>query len=159
MSTLFAATHPERVSALILYGTSARETWAPGYPWGPTEEEYRQSMRDGVEAFRSDPNAFIAELIRPGAPDATDAEVAAYLPYFRQGTTPAILESLYRMNLNIDVRQVLPALPVLTLVIRHIHDPWGAAENGRYIAAQIPTARYVELSGNSHLLMSRIDPC
>ena len=39
MATLFAAAHPDRVEALILYGAYAKRLWSADYPWAPTEQE------------------------------------------------------------------------------------------------------------------------
>ena len=125
MSLCFAATYPERTSRLILFGTRARSTWAPGYTWPEyTEEQWLQETPQDVEAFRRDPSGRIAALVRSGAPDATEDEVAAYVPYFRRGTTPAMYEALDVTNAKLDVRHVLPAVHVPTLVIQHSGDPW-----------------------------------
>jgi len=154
MCVLFAATYPDRAWALVLYGGVARATWAPGYPWAPNEEEYLRDMREAVEAFRAAPDAVLTAAIRDGAPDATDDEVARYLPYLRHGTTPAAWEALDRMNLGIDVRDILPAVRAPTLVLHQADDSWVPIEVGRYLAGRIPNARMVELAGRGHLLTS-----
>jgi len=51
MSVVFAASHPKRVSALVLYGGMARTLWAPDYLFGDTEREYRKSLEEELEAF------------------------------------------------------------------------------------------------------------
>lgn len=51
MSVVFAASHPERVSALVLYGGDVRTLWAPDYPLGYSEREYRKMMEDNFDAF------------------------------------------------------------------------------------------------------------
>jgi pimeloyl-ACP methyl ester carboxylesterase len=155
MSMLFAATYPDRVSRLILFGTLARSTWAPGYTWADsTAEEWTQGVQEDVESFRRDPDGTIATFVRSAAPDATDEEVAQYVPYFKRGTTPASYEALALSGV-FDIRDVLPAVRVPTLVIHHSEDPWVVPEHGRYVAAHIPNARYVELPARSHLLTGR----
>jgi pimeloyl-ACP methyl ester carboxylesterase len=151
MCVLFAATYPDRAQAIVLYAGTARATWAPGYPWAPSEDEYLREMREAVEAFRAAPDAVIMEGIRDGAPDATDDELRRYFPYIRQGTTPATWEALDRMNLGIDVRDVLPAVRAPTLILHQVDDRWVPVEAGRYLARRIPNARMVELAGGGHL--------
>src|SRR5262249_28717227 len=58
------------------------------------------------------------------------------------------VEALERMNLAIDVRDVLPLVSVPTLVVHLSADPWWPVELGRYLAQHIPGARYVELDGD-----------
>ena len=151
MSVLFAATHPERVSRLILFASLARRTWAPGYTWPEeTVDELREGAKEDAENFRRDPEGTVAAIVRSGAPDATEEEVVAYVPYFARGTTPAMVEWL-GLSGDFDIRDVLPVVRAPTLVIHHADDPWVDPRHGRYLAEHIPTARYVELPGRSHL--------
>ena len=158
MSVLFAATYQDRVWALVLYAGIARATWAPGYPWAPNQEEYLREMREGVEAFRAAPDDVIWGALRDGAPAATEDELARYFPYLRHGTTPATWEALDRMNLAIDVRDVLPAVRAPTLALHYQGDTWVPVDVSRYVASRIPNARLVELPGGSHLLTAATWP-
>jgi pimeloyl-ACP methyl ester carboxylesterase len=152
MSMLFAATYPERISRLILFGTLARNTWAPGYTFPEfTDDEWRSGVREDTEAFRRDPEGVVAAMVRSAAPEAPDDEIAAYIPYFTRGTTPAMFEALALSGM-FDVRDVLSAVRVPTLIIQHDGDPWVVPQHGRYLAQHIPGARYVELRRSSHLL-------
>jgi class 3 adenylate cyclase len=149
MSVVFAASHPERVSALVLYGGLARILWAPDYLFGDTEREYRKLLEDSFDAFVT-PGGLEEEL-RSGFPSADEAEVRAWARIFRYGSSPSASEALDRMNMAIDVREVLPVISAPTLVVHQRGDPWVRVEHGRYLAQHIPGAAYVELDGDEHI--------
>jgi class 3 adenylate cyclase len=149
MSVLFAASHPERVSALVLYGGDARGLWAPDYPFGSTEREYRNRIEENFDAFAT-PGG-IEALVRAGLASADEHEVGAWARMFRYGASPGAIEALDRMNMAIDVRHVLGVISASTLVIHQRDDPWVRVEHGRYLAEHIPGAAYVELDGDEHL--------
>jgi class 3 adenylate cyclase len=144
MSVVFAASHPERVSALVLYRGSARWLWAPDYPIGETERQARKYIEEEVEAFLT-PGGLEA-LARSIFPSADEQEVWAWARMIRYGASPGTIEALERMNLAIDVREVLPLVSVPTLVVHQRADPWWPVEHGRYLAQHIPGARYLELN-------------
>jgi class 3 adenylate cyclase len=149
MSVVFAASHPARVSALVLYGGMARALWAADYQFGTPERTYRRQLDEGAEAFMT--SAGVEELVRTGSPSADDQEVRAWTRMFRYGASPSSAEALDRMNMAIDVRDVLPVVNVPTLVLHQRSDPWVSVEHGRYLAQHIPGAAYVELDGDEHL--------
>jgi class 3 adenylate cyclase len=149
MSVAFAASHPERVSALVLYGGAARTLWAPNYLFGVTEREARKELEEELEEFMT-PGGIEAGL-RGGLPSATEEEIRAYAHEERYGASPASWEALERMNLAIDVRAALPLISAPTLVLHQSDDPWVRVEHGRYLAQHIPDAAYVELDGNEHI--------
>jgi class 3 adenylate cyclase len=149
MSVVFAATYPERVSALVLYGSMARILWAPDYRFGLTEREWRQFIESEVEAFLT-PGGLEA-LARSGFPSAGEDEVQAVARVFRYGSSPGSIEALERMNTAIDVRAVLGVVSAPTLVIHQRGDPWVQVEHGRYLSQHIPGAAYVELDGDEHI--------
>jgi class 3 adenylate cyclase len=146
MSVVFAASHPERVSALMLYEGSARWLWAPDYPIGKTEREARKFIEEEVDAFLT-PGGLEA-LARSVFPSADEEEIQATARLLRYGASPGTIEALERMNLAIDVRNVLPLVSAPTLVVHQRADPWVPVEHGRYLAQHIPGARYVELDDN-----------
>ena len=164
MSVVFAASHPERVSALVLYGGKAREVWAPDYPFGFTEREIRNEIEENLDRFVT-PGG-IEEMVRSGLRSAGDDELRAWARLFRYGASPGALEALDRMNMAIDVRNVLPVVRAPTLVVHQRDDPWVRVEHGRYLAEHIPGAAYAELDGDEHLpspafvprLLSRVMP-
>jgi class 3 adenylate cyclase/alpha-beta hydrolase superfamily lysophospholipase len=149
MSILFAATHPERAWALVLYGTYARALWAHDYPWGTHEAEYR-SLLETMPTRASRPEHF-EERARSGCPNGTEEELAALTRYLRIGGSVAAHVALARMNMGIDVRGVLRAIRVPTLVLHCARDPWVSIEEGRYLAEQVPGSIFVELDCNMHI--------
>jgi class 3 adenylate cyclase/pimeloyl-ACP methyl ester carboxylesterase len=142
MTLLFAATYPERTSALVLNRSFARELWAPDYPWGWTPSRH-QSM---VEAFHM---LFFGR--RDEAISALDLLYSADdLEYFRRASaSPGTVETLAAMNREADVRHVLPAVRVPTLLVHAVEDPTWPIEGARYMAEQIPGAQLVEVPGRS----------
>ncbi len=152
MATLFAATYPERTAALVVRSTFPRRMWAPDYPWGLTEDEYERSVERYLRMFGP----------REGAREAArdlglfdENEVDEFLEYFRYGTSPGAIEALNRMNKEIDIRHVLPAVRVPTLILHGSEDSIVPVEAARYMASRIPTARVVEIPGAGHLAFGR----
>jgi class 3 adenylate cyclase len=149
MSALFAATYPERAWALVLYGGCARELRAPDYPWGPSEAEALKMI--DTDRSRLEQPGFAEKIARSGMPTAGDDEVAALGRLIRQSISPGASEVLDRMNIQIDVRHVLPAIRVPTLVLHNARDRWVEVERGRDLARRIPGAEFVELSIDGHM--------
>jgi class 3 adenylate cyclase len=84
-------------------------------------------------------------------PTATEEEVDAFTRLFRQSASPGALEAFDRMNVQIDIRGVLPAIKVPTLVLHNTRDRWVEVERGRDLARRIPGARFVELPIDGHI--------
>lgn len=144
MSLLFAATYPLRISALVLYGCYARRSWAPDHPWGHTEEEWR-AMIDTIEerwGQGSDGRA----------PSASGDESYRqwWGTYQRLAASPGAAVSVMQMNKEIDVRSILSAIRVPTLVAHRTGDRVIRVEQGRFLAEHVPGARLVELAGVDH---------
>jgi pimeloyl-ACP methyl ester carboxylesterase/plasmid stabilization system protein ParE len=150
MSILFAATHPDRVSALVLHGAMARTTEAPDYPWASPAEALRESTEEFIApAWGRDPEG-ILELFAPSfANDPQAVEFAARQE--RSAASPAMVMQIFEMFLGIDVRDVLPTIQVPTLVIHRHGDRVVNWRAGKDLADRIPGARYVELEGIDHL--------
>jgi pimeloyl-ACP methyl ester carboxylesterase len=148
MSMLFAATYPERTAALLLFGCFARRIWAPDYPWAPAPEE-RQSWYRQIEEQWGGP--FDVSVLAPSR--ANDPSFTNWFgTYLRMGASPRAAVTLARMNTEIDVRDVLPAIRVPTLMMHRRDDRGANFEEGQYIAARIPGAKLVALEGEDHLL-------
>jgi class 3 adenylate cyclase len=148
MSILFSATYPERTSALILYGSIARGAWAPDYPWGTRFDDKWENWLEGWQKGWGGPYAL--ELWAPSV--AHDAQFRQWwAKYLRLGASPSAVIGVFRMNAAIDVREILPALHVPTLVLHRSGDRPINVEQGRFLAENIPGARFVELDGNDHL--------
>ena len=146
MCALFAATHPERTTALIMVGSFARRIRAADYPWGPTHEEWERITEEYTREWGG-PVGF--DLRAPSAAhDPSAREWGAR--NLRLGASPAANRVLMRMNAEIDLRQVLPAVRVPTLIVHNDGDRSVPVEFGRYMAERIPGAKYVELSSPDH---------
>jgi class 3 adenylate cyclase/pimeloyl-ACP methyl ester carboxylesterase len=150
MSALFAATYPDRVWALVLWGAMAKETRTPDYPWGDDEAESLQVIADIAVNLSQRPRRLEARA-REACPSSTEEEIKALAMYFRNALTPGGAADLARMNLAIDIRDVLPAIRVPTLVLHNTGDPWVDVGNGRYLGDHIPGATYVEFPTEGHI--------
>ncbi len=147
MCSLFAATYPEKTIALAMIGCYARRIQAPDYPWGPTDEQREHFF----EEIRRDWGGPVG--IEARAPSrAADPEFRDWWgTYLRMGASPGAALALTKMNAQIDVRPILPTIQVPTLVIHRRDDRCLLVEEGRFLAQQIPGAKFVELPGNDHL--------
>jgi len=147
MCSLFAATYPERTLALVMIGTYAKRIWDEDYPWAPTEVQ-REAF---FELMQRDWGKAVG--IEERAPTlAGDEDFRQWwATYLRMGASPGAAVALTKMNAEIDVRGVLPSVRVPTLVIHRSGDMCLKVEEGRFVAAQIPGAKYVEFGGIDHL--------
>lgn len=147
MCALFAATYPERTSALVLYGTYAKRIWSPDYPWAPTPEE-RQDFYDAIEQEWGGPVG-----LEDVAPSVASDPVHQHLwaTYLRMGASPGAALALAKLNTEIDIRHALAAIRVPTLVLHRTGDRDIKVAGGRYIAEHVQGSRYVELPGEDHL--------
>ena len=150
LSVLFAATHPERTAALVVRSCSPRTLWAPDYPWGRSEAAYQREVDQALRVYAS--RAEARDAVRELGMHDED-EVEAFIDYVRYGASPGMLEALYRMNREIDVRDVLPTVRVPTLVLHGSEDEVVPVEAGAYMAQSLPSARFVELRGVGHLAL------
>ncbi|MBA2326893.1 MAG: adenylate/guanylate cyclase domain-containing protein [Actinobacteria bacterium] len=148
MSILFAATYPQRTRALVLHGGMARSTEAPDYPWAAPAEVLVEAALE----FLPESVLYSGDDLEIWAPSlANDSAAKAWLGrYRRAGVSPDGVAALYTMFLEIDVRDVLPTLRVPTLVLHRHGDRVVNWRAGRWMAEQIPGARYVDLPGQDH---------
>jgi class 3 adenylate cyclase len=150
MSALFAATHPERASALVLHGAMGRTTEAPDYPWASPAQALRESVDEFIAPYWGQHSEAMVELFAPSlAGDPKVAEFTARME--RSAASPAMVRKIFEMFLDIDVRAVLPTIRVPTLVVHRRGDRVVNWRAGHELAEQIPGARYVELPGIDHL--------
>jgi pimeloyl-ACP methyl ester carboxylesterase len=151
LSILFAAAHPERARALVLQGAEVRERKDHEWPWGEsTAEELEESMAGvGKRWGVADPERFIRALVPSVAPD--DWLKDFFLRLDRNAATPAAAEAFMRMAHEIDVRDVVPAIHVPTLVLHRTGDRICDVGNARWLAGHLPDARYIELPGEDHV--------
>jgi len=147
MAVLFAATHPERVSSLVLYGTFARMLKAPDFKQGVSAERFDR----WTELVREEWGGAVAvDLWAPS--DVGNPEFERWWGrLLRQGTSPAGATELMSLYREIDVRAALPAITVPALVMHRRDDQLIPSRQGEYLADRIPDARFVELPGADHL--------
>jgi pimeloyl-ACP methyl ester carboxylesterase len=149
MCVLFAATYPERTAALITLGSFAKRLDPDeDYPWAPTAEARKATVED-VERNWGHLRPEDVEYYAPSRL-GDEAYVRNLEQYFRRGASPGAAAALLRMNSYIDVRGVLPTVQVPTLVLHRTGDRDVDVAEGRYFAAKIPGARFVELPGDDH---------
>ena len=144
LAALFCASYPARTSSLVTFGIYAKRTWSPDYPWAPTPEE-RQKELEEVET------GWGQSVIGVGDSSADETLAAQISAFFRQSASPGAAAALLRMNTEIDIRSVLPAIRVPTLVMHRTGDTDVNVEEGRWIADQIPGAKFVEIPGGDHV--------
>jgi class 3 adenylate cyclase len=150
MSILFAATYPERLSALILWGSDVKGVRTDDYPWARSFDEAIRAVEEAAEQWgRPD---YCDEALRTVAPSVAGDEDFSrwWRSYMRLGASPASAAALLRMNLEIDVRDVLPTVRVPALVLHRTDDRLVDVRNSRYIAERISRSRLVELPGVDH---------
>jgi class 3 adenylate cyclase len=151
LAALFTATYPERAVGLVLFGTSARYAWAPDFPWGSPEKDWREYMAQMDRNWGT--KEFARWVLKTwAAPSRVDDEalVEWLASYTRRAASPGAAMTLSRMNRGIDVRHALPAIHTPTLVLARTEDPDFDIEATRRMAAAIPGARIVEFPGDDH---------
>jgi pimeloyl-ACP methyl ester carboxylesterase/class 3 adenylate cyclase len=146
MALMFAATHPERTSALVLYGTWARLAGAPDYPEG-IDEEALQGMVQLVDDWGTGVG------LSAWAPSRRDDQRlrAWWGRLQRSGASPAMARNLFSSYWQIDARCLLETVRTPTLVLHRRDDRMVPVALGRYLADHLPNASYVELEGADHL--------
>jgi len=144
LAALFAATHPARCSALILYGAFARFS-----SWFPTEDAFAQFLGYIDQAWGTGGTAAFFAPSRTNDP----AFVRWFGRFERLGASPSAAAAYMRMNSQIDISDIVSTIRVPTLVIHRTDDKAINVEGGRFLAGHIPGARYIELPGVDHAPM------
>jgi class 3 adenylate cyclase len=149
LAIFFAAAHPDRTSALVLAGTTARVGWAPDYPWGRgtdglplLERQAEEGWERGVGALR-----FLAPSML-----SDQAFVSWWYRLFRQSTGRGASRALVRASFETDLRALLPSLRMPALVLHRAGDEFLGPAHARYLADHIPHATLVELPGRDNLM-------
>jgi class 3 adenylate cyclase len=142
MTTLFAATYPERTAGLVILDPSAKGLATPDYPWAPTEAEWRVTLRQVRDGWGTRP--FFEGLLRTMAPShADDPEFRDwFVAHMRRSMSPGAATAFHRMMMDADVADILPVVRVPTLIL--CSPPF--REPARYFAERIPRAEVVELT-------------
>ena len=149
MSLLYAATYPERTSALVLYGTYARRSWAPDYTFGWTDAQW-STLLDDIEHHWGTTDAMSLLMWAPSLAGNRHA-LEQFAAYFRASASPGAASAIMRMNREIDVRDILPVTRAPTLILHRADERVIDVRHARYMAQQIPRARLVELGGQDHV--------
>jgi pimeloyl-ACP methyl ester carboxylesterase/class 3 adenylate cyclase len=150
LCAMFAATRPERTSGLILYSTAARGKQAPDYPWQWSEgewQDYLGAVRSGwgTREFAEVSLSFVNPSL------AGDETMLVWWERFqRLSASPSALYAQEQLFRELDIRQLLPAISVPTLVMHRAEDVVEPVGAGRYLARQIAGAEYIELAGADH---------
>ena len=147
MCALFAATYADRATALIMNGSYSRRTWTPDHPWGPTMEQLL-AFADEVERDWGGPVGMEARW-----PSRIQDERCRqwWARWLRASASPAAAAAVLRMNAEIDIRHVLPAVHVPTLLLHSKFDRVTEFGASRYMSEQIPGAKLVGLDGIDHI--------
>ena len=150
MATLFAATNPERVKALLLYGTYARLLEASDYPIGVRAEGLERLIEISGEGWG---DGVALALWAPSRRDDLDMR-QWWARLQRMAASPGMVRNIFALYPKMDIRDVLPTIQVPTLVLHRRDDRMVALEMGRYLADHIPGAKFVELEGTDHLFFT-----
>ncbi len=148
MCALFAATYPERTTAIAMCGSYARWMHDEDCTWAPTREQHEAAFAAYERAWGT-PIGF--KTIAPTA-SADERFRNWWARYLRMGASPGAGVALYRMNVEIDIRSLLPSIRVPTLLLHRSGDRLISIECSRYMAQRIPNAKLVELPGDDHLV-------
>jgi class 3 adenylate cyclase/pimeloyl-ACP methyl ester carboxylesterase len=148
MSLLFAATYPERTFALVLFQAKPRFVRAPDFPWAPTRDEYERETVAEMQGWGS--VEWSRRLDSAYGQHRSEEELREGARRARLTASPGAIAAMRRMNMDIDVRAVLPTIHVPALLIYRSEDPFVAGDTStreiaRYMAARIPDATKVEI--------------
>ena len=147
MCALFAATWPERTIGLVMIGSYARRTRAPDYPFGAEPAAQEKFIDTLASTWPSD------TLLEMRAPSVVGDErfTRWWTRYLRMSASPGAAVAMTRANNEIDIRHVLPSVTVPTLIVHAKGDRTCEIGHGRYLAENIPGARFVEIDSADHL--------
>ena len=147
MAMLLAAAHPDRVNSLVLYGTFARLLEAADYPWGVSTQAIERLMELSGSGW--------GEGISLGgwAPSRRDDDELRHwwARLQRLAASPGMVRNIFALYPQIDIREALPTIQAPTLVLHRRNDRMVDVELGRYLADNIPGAKFIELDGDDHL--------
>jgi class 3 adenylate cyclase len=146
MCALFAASHPERTEALIMYGSYAKGIAGDDYPWAPLQEQVDLGGEMIEEEWGT---GVMLEVYAPSKLDDPDF-ARWWAQYQRQAASPGMARATADLASEVDIRDVLPAISVPTLILHRKHDSLWPVEGARYISEQIEGAKLVELDGIDH---------
>jgi pimeloyl-ACP methyl ester carboxylesterase/AraC-like DNA-binding protein len=148
ISSLFAATYPERTISLITFGVFAKRKYAVDYPWAPKPEE-REIFYQAIQNEWGNGQKMGLEWIMPSM--AQDKEYCHWFAsYLRSAASPGDALALAKMNTESDITHILNTINVPTLILHRKDDLDVNVEEAKYLANSIPNSKLVELEGNDH---------
>jgi len=148
MTLLFAATYPQRVTGLVLWGTFARVAWAPDYPQG-IDPLIGERFCDQIEENWGSGRVWPLISTHDSPDDEATRRQLARME--RNSATPAMAAAANRFSLRIDARHVLSSISAPTLVVHRTGDPLTSVLHARYVAEHISGARLAEFPGDFHM--------
>jgi len=144
LAVLYAAMHPERVSALILLNSSARYTWSENYPAGASPDTVKTLVEMLATTWGT------SQMVALANPAMADNEefLSSVARLHRASATPRTAVTQFRYILsNLDVRAALELVQAPALLLNVRESPFIPVDQGRFMAERIPGARFVELPG------------
>jgi class 3 adenylate cyclase len=148
MCLMFAATYPERTSALVLYGTFASMR---NEPWDVTREQLDQFLGELDRRWGEG----VLLLLNAPSRRSDQAFLQRFARIERAAASPGAVLTLMRANYEIDVRHLLPAIRVPTLILHRAGDELVPVRTGRYLAEHIAGAKYAEIPGTDHMVVDQ----
>jgi pimeloyl-ACP methyl ester carboxylesterase/class 3 adenylate cyclase len=150
LSAMFASARPDRTAGLILHGATARGRQAPDYPWQWSEEEWREYLAT-IWTKWGTPEYARESLAQYNPSMADDETMLRWWGRFqRLSASPSAIYAMDKLMREMDVRQLLPAIGVPTLILHREGDVIEDVGSGRYLADQIADSEYIELPGGDH---------
>jgi pimeloyl-ACP methyl ester carboxylesterase len=154
MSILFAALYPDRTSALVLFGTGARCSRAPDYPYGFDTAEAEVLLEQLASGWGTGDDLLLRFLAPSLGPDEQARQ--SFARFQRLAASPGQFVATQRMNADLDVRAILPTLQTPTLVLHREQELFFEVGHARYLAENIPGAELRVLPGRDHMFW--VDP-
>jgi pimeloyl-ACP methyl ester carboxylesterase len=146
---VFAATYPERTLGLILLSSDVRGAWAPDHAWGMKQDEFEEEMQLIERGWGT--GEYMASFFSQIMPSLAEDEGARqrFSRFWRRSASTAAAMAINQMWWDTDIRAVLPAISVPTLIVWRSGSPW--APESRYLVEHLPHARAVEIDGPDHV--------
>jgi len=153
MAMLYAATHPERIDSLVLYGTWPKGTCSDDYPWAPPVT-YHERVAEAIKQRWG-----TGMSLRAMSPSRADDEQLRewYAKHERLGASPGTALEAAAVSAQTDVRDVLESISVPTLIVHRVGDRVADIGGARFMAERIPNATLVELEGSDHWIGTNSD--
>src|SRR5262249_41356936 len=140
--------YPERAAGLVLLHSTPRFVRGPELAWLPARAEMEQRLEE-IRRRWGEPSFHLEEMVEHMNPSVPEEEGSPFIRVFRLSVSPGGAAAYLRMNLDVDVCDILPLIRVPTLVLHRtgVDQGWATLASSRYLAEHIPTARFVELPG------------